>query len=461
MELTKSQETLQSTPCFTKKNKMEKHKYIDVEKRYILPANLSVVRYKGKILLIAVDTATWLVLENEEQLRFFSLLQKYSIRESMVIFQGKKEDVINTITQIEARKFDELECRSAVVGTLHFYLTNKCNMKCPHCYMNAGKCLDDELTTEEVKDVLKEYAEYGGENVVFSGGEATTRKDIVEILQSAKEYGFHVSLLSNGYGLSDIMIEKISELVDRLQISIDGYSEKENSKVRRKGSFQNVLDSLDKFLKNGVSVELAITPWLDEELEKKVGDYADFGKNLNNKYADYKLKIKYTTGLLDGRDLHLSKDERQRYSKIMQEVTNLYYGKDVSNDSFISSHRRKLIFNNCSYGNITIGPNGDVYPCTRITSIKPYANVRRCTFDYVHKMSEKIQRLSDVKNLKPCNECPLMNICGGNCRIKYFPFFKFVDNFENVKIPIARECNQSIKNEFYELMINTNKKIFI
>ena len=443
------------------KRKMEKHKYINIDKKYDFPANISIVRYKGRILVIAVNTATWIVLDNEEQLSFFSLLKQYSIRESISVFQGGKEDVINTLTQIEARRFYDSECSSALVQVLHLYLTNKCNMRCPHCYMEAGESLNNELTTDEVRTILKEYAETGGKNVTFSGGEATTRKDIVEILENAKKNDLNVSLLSNGYAISDSVIEKISSLVDRLQISIDGFSEKENSKVRREGSFKCVLASLEKFLMNGVNVELAITPWYDNELEDKVSAYADFGKALRTKYADCKLKIKYTTGLLDGRELHLKDEEKNRYSKIMQNVTNLYYGKDVSNDSFVSSHRRRLIFNNCSYGNITIGPNGDVYPCTRITSIKPYANIRTSTFDYIHKMSKKIQWISDIVNLEPCNECPLMYICGGNCRIKYFPFFRSVDSFDKIETPIVRECGQSIKNSFYELMISTNEKIFL
>ena len=34
--------------------------------------------------------------------------------------------------------------------SLHLYLTNACNLRCPHCYMNAGKTGDNELTYEEI-----------------------------------------------------------------------------------------------------------------------------------------------------------------------------------------------------------------------------------------------------------------------------------------------------------------------
>ena len=44
---------------------------ISLDKVYKMPVKLTTIRYEGKILIIANDTANWIVLENERQQRFF------------------------------------------------------------------------------------------------------------------------------------------------------------------------------------------------------------------------------------------------------------------------------------------------------------------------------------------------------------------------------------------------------
>jgi len=439
---------------------MRQKKTIDLDKKYVFPQRLSTVRYAGKILIISIETACWLMFDNEEQLRFFKLLGEHTIQQAINVFKGSEADVVHVITEIEAKRFDDMKVIKQPGGNLHLYLTNNCNMRCPHCYMFAGDKLKYELTTTEVKKLLLSYVEHGKTGMTISGGEATTRKDLLEIVAYAHEKGLKVRLLTNGYMLSDEFIDAISPLLYQIQISIDGYSEEENAKIRNKGSFQNVLHAVDRFVRNNVPTEIAITPYYDESLNSKVHNYANFGKELKEKYADYDFKVKFTTGILDGRETNFDDNIREKYRKTMMEVTNLYYGKDVSYDSFISSAKRKRIYDNCSYGGLTISANGDVYACSRILGIKPYANIRTHSFDFIWETAQKAEELSDIRNLKPCNECDLMYICGGNCRIKYFPFFKSCNSYDNINKDIRRECDQSVKSSFYDLMIKTNKRIY-
>lgn len=439
---------------------MKQSKHIDLDKKYSFPINLSTVRHQGKILVISVETACWLLFENEEQFKFFEFLKENTIREAMDLFAGSHADVIHVITEIEAKHFEDRNVLKQPKGNLHLYLTNNCNMHCPHCYMFAGEKLKNEITTEEVKSFLQSYSEHGKTEMTISGGEATTRKDLLKIVEFAHAKGLKVRLLTNGYLLSDNFIDSISPLLYQIQISVDGYSEEENAKVRNKGSFTNVLHSVDRFVRNGVPTEIAITPYCDDSLGEKVHEYANFGKTLKEKYAAYNFKVKFTTGILDGRETNFNNALREQYRKTMMEVTNLYFGKDVSEDSFIGSIKRKRIYDNCSYGGLTVSANGYVYACSRILGIKPYANIRTHSFEYIWEVAKKAEALSNISNLEPCNKCNLMYICGGNCRIKYFPFFKNCSGYDNVNGKIKRDCNQSIKNSFYDLMIKTNKRIY-
>ena len=66
---------------------------------------------------------------------------------------------------------------------------------------------------------------------------------------------------------------------------------------------------------------------------------------------------------------------------------------------------------------------------------------------------------SNINNLLPCKDCELKYICGGGCRIIHFNgFTDYSERHTNI-LP-KRECNIAIKEEFYELMIRTNRFLF-
>lgn len=64
-------------------------------------------------------------------------------------------------------------------------------------------------------------------------------------------------------------------------------------------------------------------------------------------------------------------------------------------------------------------------------------------------------------NLKPCNSCELMYICGGGCRIKYFPDLLQKDVKELKECGVTpRKCTKEYKEQMYDIMIRTNHRIF-
>lgn len=59
--------------------------------------------------------------------------------------------------------------------------TNKCNLKCEHCYQDAADCDSRELTTVEGKAMIEQIARAGFKIMIFSGGEPLMRDDIFEL----------------------------------------------------------------------------------------------------------------------------------------------------------------------------------------------------------------------------------------------------------------------------------------
>lgn len=438
---------------------MDKEKEISPLKQYRFPAKLRVVRHKGKIIVIAIDTANWIVLENEAQLTFFQLLQQFALEEALARFTGKFEDAQYTVIQVEARNFEFQDIRPIAYGkVMQFHLTNGCNMRCPHCYMHSGEKAD-ELTTEEIFEVLEHFRAGGGDEVTFTGGEVRMRKDLLAIVKKAFSLGLGVVILTNGTLWDKTLIRAFAPYLKRVQISVDGFSEEENARVRGKGNFTKALQAIDDFLQADVPTDIGITQWFDDELERKANSFSEFGKSLLKKYAGKPFNIRYTSELLDGRDIHFSAEEKLKYEMIVNKIYIDVMGNEMDMP-FVELHRKHLIDNNCEFGNLTIESNGNVYFCPTLSVLPTTVNVRTHTFQEIWEYSKQATKVSDIDNLEPCRHCHLKYICGGGgCRIKFFKDFHKEESYKIAHHP-QRYCSQEVKDEVYDLMLRTNELLF-
>lgn len=254
---------------------MEVTRNVDLNKKYQLPKSIKTIFHNNCIVVIADQLANWIILSNHSQLDFFHLLEIHSINESIEEFNGDISDVKWVLTQIEAKQFFE---RPILLFNglekLHFYLTNGCNLCCPQCYMSSGKKSHGELSFDEIVDSLTAFANHNGKIVTFSGGEATLRHDLLQIVKKSHQLGLQVRLMTNGTLWNDKMVDEFAPYLSKVQVSVDGFSEFENSKIRGKGSFPKALSTIDMFLSKSVPVDMAVTPLFSNDLSNKIDLYS-------------------------------------------------------------------------------------------------------------------------------------------------------------------------------------------
>ncbi len=97
-------------------------------------------------------------------------------------------------------------------------VTNRCNLRCPICFANAGAAgYVYEPSSEEIKQIIdnlrsNEPAKPPG--LQFSGGEPTVREDLPELIEYADKAGFHhIEVNTNGIKLAQ-SLDYCRELVD-------------------------------------------------------------------------------------------------------------------------------------------------------------------------------------------------------------------------------------------------------
>lgn len=438
---------------------------IDIKKKYIMPADLRVVHYKNKILVIAPKFANWIVIDNPQQLSIFEYLRSgHSIGETLSVEAYSNKDVSSVVTQIEARQLCSKDVHNITdeERDLHIYLTNKCNMTCPHCYMYAGKANQNELSTEEIFSLLKNHKDIAkGTSVTLSGGEPTIRKDFDVIVEFAYKIGLEVKVLTNGTLFTFEQINKLAKWLYSVQISIDGFSEETNSQIRGKGNFDRALKTIDYFVNCGVNASVAIAPPMDL-LRVYRNEYVDFAKKLSEQYHTKPLSVRFAEELIPGREISPSRSFTNEYYNLVKSIQEQLYEFDYELMNFVRKLNGDAIINNCQFGKFAIASNGDVYLCARIGDLSPIANVRNVSFDEILEITNAVEKNTHVRNLHPCNNCELCYICGGGCRIEEFPDVITDTPLRKVsqECEISRVCSAKIKEKFYDLMIRSNKYFY-
>ncbi|MGF3521643.1 MAG: radical SAM protein [Candidatus Bathyarchaeia archaeon] len=132
--------------------------------------------------------------------------------------------------------------------------THKCNLRCKHCYSKSGAVQEEELTTQEAKDVVDQLADAGVTALAFSGGEPLSRGDFFEVAEHAVKRGLYVSVATNGTLLTKEMARKLKEAkIHYVEVSIDGATAETHD------AFRGVAGAFDKAvegLKNCVEADL-------------------------------------------------------------------------------------------------------------------------------------------------------------------------------------------------------------
>jgi MoaA/NifB/PqqE/SkfB family radical SAM enzyme len=115
-------------------------------------------------------------------------------------------------------------CKLVSINPRYAYLriTENCNSRCKTCFAWKNKSIR-ELTTEEIKDVLKQLRDVGVELVWLSGGEPLIRNDIGKLVKECTLLGFkQVFVQTNGLLLQEKANELIANGVTHIDVSIDG-----------------------------------------------------------------------------------------------------------------------------------------------------------------------------------------------------------------------------------------------
>lgn len=290
------------------------------------------------------------------------------------------------------------------------HLTHRCQLECVHCYTSSSPHLprDGELTTERWIRVVEEFAGQGGEKILFTGGEALVHPGCMQIMRRAHEKGLEVTLFSNGI-LIPRHIEELKEIVDVVQISIDGPTAVTHDEVRGAGSFKKAMRALRMLLDAGIRTRVSTTIMMNNWAAMKTG-LPGFIAQFEN--TDLSFRISY--GAMPhgrGKNLDHSLDSHE-VRGFVDALLNRVSTTDNRDDAVNIVQK----VSGCGYAEqLVIAPDGLVYPCHLMSGALGHVDDMPVK-DITRYLVRTAQAFS-VDNRLGCGTCDLRNLCGGSCRV--------------------------------------------
>jgi len=327
-----------------------------------------------------------------------------------------------------------MSIQSAFDLLIQWHLTERCNLRCTHCYQNDKKTV--ELTTAEIRATIGEisrtltswkesYNLKFSPSVNITGGEPFLRTDLFDILDEFHTIGFDVYVLTNGILIDK---EKATRLlkagVKGVQISIEG-PEAVHDSIRGANSFTASFKGVKHLLDAGLQVTLNTT------LSKLNADYfMDTIKIASDRGVQ---RLGFSRLVPSGRGSDLIR-EMLKTEAVMSLYDNIfmpgsYNGMEiVTGDPVASQFRNKhvdtdlgnIALGGCAAGisGMTIMPDGTMLPCRRMPI--PLGNIKRDSFREVWAVSDILNDLRDRSKYKgKCGSCNKWANCRGCRAIAY------------------------------------------
>ena len=336
---------------------------------------------------------------------------------------------------------------------LTFFLTGRCNLRCPFCFYLSGD-RGAKASTQDKSDFRGPFSAQNNSTelsideigkissslgkllwLAFSGGEIFLRNDIIEITKIFYERNKPAIILfpTNGL-LTDVINEKIEAILKHckkstivIKLSLEGMEYLHDSIRGMKGSFQKTMQTysaLKELLEAYPNFELGINTVFNSANQDHMDELIEFVSGLRG------IKT-HTVSLIRGNvsDIELKNIEIGKYLKTINKLSSNLKRKSSSIYRFNGAKlkaaqdilQRSLIYETleqkkqlipCYAGrlNLVLTETGDVFPCESFTG--KMGNVRDNNYDLMRILrndeAQKILRSIQDRNCYCTHECYFM-----------------------------------------------------
>ncbi|MDD5666712.1 MAG: radical SAM protein [Actinomycetota bacterium] len=131
-------------------------------------------------------------------------------------------------------------------------VTDRCNLRCRHCYLGGVGTAD--LEWETARRIIEDFDDMGGLRLMVTGGEPLLYPHFELLNRELAQRSFRAVLISNGTLMEGIDLRGLN--FREIQYSLDGLEEGHDF-LRGGGSYGNAFKALRRTLQAGIDVSVA------------------------------------------------------------------------------------------------------------------------------------------------------------------------------------------------------------
>lgn len=328
---------------------------------------------------------------------FDILVNPYSPNEILMETKHYKESYTGNLNLSPEELCEILADGKFVPLILTWELTDKCNFKCPFCYI-VNTSSSPTIRFSTIKSSLDKLIKMGLLYCVLTGGEATIHPDFKKIYCYLKKKGVIVEVYTNGSLITDEIIQMFKKYPPyKVEISIYGISQLNFEIVTntKKIMFDNILENILKLKKNDINIKCKtplnkltykefekIRNWCDEF---KISHYFSvnvinsyIGKNMKSYEVDIETLIEYEVKRLKAINYNqhslLNFPRNKKCFTCGVRNTGLHI-----NDSFYITPCQDSRLNEASFDILSLGIDRAIYQCREFVNSFKEQLILGCT----------------------------------------------------------------------------------
>lgn len=277
------------------------------------------------------------------------------------------------------------------LGTIWLELTQKCNLRCLHCYAEAGPEISskDSIPLERWREIIQEASEMGFSGIQFTGGEPLLYPQLIDLLRTACMLNYElIEVYTNLTLLSDELIDEFKASGVCIATSFYSYDRETHNKVtQNESSYDRTLDSIKKVLSAGIPIRIGVI-LMEQNVshEEKTGEFL---KELG--VPEDKIGFDYVR--CSGRGVHISRRN-----------------SNTSPTRLRKNRQGKIVWNNCWAGKVAVKSDGTVSPCVFVR--EPADTVKEKTLKEV-LLGERLRKYWEItlEEVEVCKDCEFRYGC--------------------------------------------------
>jgi radical SAM protein with 4Fe4S-binding SPASM domain len=327
------------------------------------------------------------------------------------------------IRQASATEFDAYASKGSL-KRLDIELTERCNNSCQHCYINLpendAEALKEELTTDQLKNILQQAADLGVLTVRFTGGEPLIRRDFTELYMFARRLGMKVLLSTNGRGITLEIAKLLASVppLEAVEITVYGmHPESYDAVACSTGAYAEFRQGIELLLKH--NVRFTVKGVLLPQNMSEIDEFESWAATLTQEENPPSITL-----LLEMRCRHNSPQQNKRIQDLRMSPEDVV--------KTINRHKEIYIKDTERFIERFLGPKGDELFCCgagKAISIDAYGRIQPClmmrdpslvldsgfvelseALDAFPKMLMQ-RKATNPDYLKRCSRCFLIGLC--------------------------------------------------